>query len=98
MALHSITTDQFRTARQSVQSRYIKLELLNYQFQTVDELQGVATSGAITIDANSDVRRTASISLVVKNSSFEVETGGKIWLDKFIRINVGTYNLIEQDI
>lgn len=98
MALHSITTDQFRTARQSIQSRYIKLELLNYQFQTVDELQGVATSGAITIDANSDVRRTASISLVVKNSSFEVETGGKIWLDKFIRINVGTYNLIEQNI
>lgn len=98
MALHSITTDQFRTARQSIQSRYIKLELLNYQFQTVDELQGVATSGAITIDANSDVRRTASISLVVKNSSFEVETGGKIWLDKFIRIKAGTYNLIEQDI
>ena len=98
MALHSITTDQFRTARQSIQSRYIKLELLNYQFQTVDELQGVATSGAITIDANSDVRRTASISLVVKNSSFEGETGGKIWLDKFIRIKVGTYNLIGQNI
>lgn len=98
MPLHEITTDQFRTSRQRVQSRYIKLELLNYQYQTVDELQGVATAGAISIDANADIRRTASITLVVKDSSFEVETGGRIWLDKLIRVSVGTYNLIEQDI
>lgn len=85
----NITDAQFRTASQSIQNKYIRLELLNYQFQTVDSLEGVATSGSITIDANSDMRRTASITLVVKDSSFQVTPGGKIWLDKYIRIWVG---------
>lgn len=89
----NITDAQFRTASQSIQNKYIRLELLNYQFQTVDSLEGVATSGSITIDANSDIRRTASVVLVVKDSSFQVEPGGKIWLDKFIRIWVGIDSL-----
>ena len=75
---------------QSIQSRYIKLELLNYQFQTVGSLEGVCVSGSITIDANSDIRRTGSVVLVVNNSSFNVEAGGQIWLDKYIRVWVGT--------
>ena len=59
MALN-ITEQQYRTVMQSIQSRYIWLELLNYNFQTVDELSGVAVGGSITIDANADVRRTGS--------------------------------------
>ena len=68
MALN-ITEQQYRTALQGIQSRYVWLELLNYNFQTVDELSGVAVSGSITIDANADVRRTRSIELVVKDST-----------------------------
>ena len=94
----NITSDEFSIVSQSIQSRYIRLELLNYQFQTVDSIEGVATSGNISIDANSDIRRTASISLVVTDSSFEVQPGGKIFLDRFIRIYVGTQSLITQEI
>lgn len=82
MAGFNITSTQFQTALQNIQSRYIKLELLNYQFQTVDSLEGVCTSGSITIDANSDIRRTGSIVLVITGSSFNVEPGGQIWLTK----------------
>ena len=92
MALN-ITEQQYRTVMQSIQSRYIWLELLNYNFQTVDELSGVAVGGSITIDANADVRRTGSIELVVKDSTFEVQSGGKIWLDKYVRVWVGIASL-----
>ena len=97
MALN-ITEQQYRTVMQSIQSRYIWLELLNYNFQTVDELSGVAVSGSITIDANADVRRTGSIELVVKDSTFEVQSGGKIWLDKYIRVWVGIASLYTGEI
>ena len=93
MAGLNITNEQFQTTLQSIQNRYIKIELLNYQYQTVDMLEGVATEGNITIDANSDIRRTASISLVVNDSSFNVQSGGKIWLDKYIRLWVGTESI-----
>lgn len=94
----NITTTQFATSLQSIQSRYIRLELLNYQFQTVNNLEGVCTSGSISIDANADIRRTGSVTLVVTGSDFEVTSGGQIWLDKYIRVWVGTMSLITGEI
>ena len=93
MALN-ITEQQYRTPLQNIQSRYVWIELLNYQYQTVEELSGIALSGSITIDANADIRRTGSIELVINNSTFEVASGGKIWLDKYIRVWVGTMSLL----
>lgn len=94
----NITDGQFRSALQNIQSRYIRLELLNFQYQTVDTIEGVCTSGSFNIDANSDIRRTGSIVLVVTDSSFEVASGGKVWLDRFIRAWVGTASLYTGEI
>ena len=97
MALN-ITEQQYRTTLQNIQSRYIWIELLNYQYQTVEELSGVATAGSINIDANADVRRTGTIELVINNSTFEVASGGKIWLDEYVRIWVGTMSLLTGEV
>lgn len=94
----NITEGQFRTSMQNIQNRYIRLELLNFQYQTVDSLEGVCTAGSFSIDANSDIRRTGSVTLVVTNSSFEVASGGKIWLDKYIRVWVGIESLFTEEI
>lgn len=98
MSTLNITDGQFRSAMQNIQSRYIRLELLNFQYQTVDTVEGVCTSGSFTIDANSDIRRTGSVVLVVTDSSFEVASAGKIWLDKYIRVWVGTASLYTGEI
>lgn len=89
----NITSAQFATSLQNIQSRYIKIELLNYQFQTVDSLEGICTSGSISIDANADIRRTGSITLVINNSSFQVQSGSQIWLDRYVRVWVGIASL-----
>lgn len=94
----NITSEQFRTVTQNVQNKYVRLELLNYQYQIVDNLEGVATGGSISINANSDIRRTASITMVVKDSSFEVQPSGKIWLDKYVRIYSGVFSFATGEI
>ena len=66
MAGFNITSSQFQTSLQNIQSRYVIIELLNYQFLTVDTIEGICTGGSISIDANSDVRRTGTINLIVK--------------------------------
>ena len=86
MAGLNITSAQFQVALQNIQSRYTRLELLNYQFQTVDSLEGICTGGSISIDANADIRRTGNLSLVVIGSTFNVQPGGQIWLE--IRSNI----------
>ena len=98
MAGINITSNQFRSVMQNMQNRYVRIELLNYQMQTVDLLEGVCTSGSISIDANADIRRTCDLTLVINNSSFNVESGGRIWLNRYIRIWVGIVSLITGEI
>lgn len=86
---NQITQAQYNTAHQTIRNTYIRVNLLNFQFLTVDSLEGNLTRGSINIDANSDIRRTCNLDLVVTDSSFRVEAGGKIWLDKFAQIYVG---------
>ena len=85
----NITDKQFRSVLQNIQNRYIRLELLNYNYQTIDTIEGVCIAGSLTIDANSDIRRTGNISLTVTDSSFDVSPGGKVWLDKYVKVWVG---------
>ena len=98
MAGINITSNQFRSVMQNMQSRYVRIELLNYQMQTVDLLEGVCTSGSISIDANADIRRTCDLTLVINNSSFNVASGGRIWLDRYARVWVGIVSLITGEI
>lgn len=86
---NQITQAQYNTAHQTIRNTYVRVNLLNFQFLTVDSLEGNLISGSISIDANSDIRRTCNLDLVVTDSSFKVEAGGKIWLDKFVQIYVG---------
>lgn len=93
-----ITQEQFRTSSQSIQSRYVRIEILNYNFSIVDEISGVAIGGTLSYDANSDIRRTGNIEIAITNSSFEVGSGNRIWLDKYVRIWCGTYGLLSGEI
>lgn len=88
-----ITKGQYEVSKQTIQNKHIKINLLNYDYQIIDELSGNAISGTINIDANADIRRTCSITLVVTDSSFEPSLGSKIFLDRYIQLFVGIESL-----
>lgn len=85
----TITNSQQDTARQTIRNTHIRVDLLNFQFQVVDSLEGNAVEGSISIDATADIRRTCNVGLVVTDASFTPQSGGKIWLDKYVQIYVG---------
>lgn len=84
-----ITDSQYSTSLQPLRNVSIRINLLNFNYLVVDNLEGNVISGNITYDANSDLRRSCTISLVVTDSSFNAQAGGKIWLDKYIQIFIG---------
>lgn len=98
MAYINITTSEFNVVKQNIQEKYARIELLDSNFQILDSLEGITLNGSITIDANSDMRRNATLKFVITDSSFEVEPGGKIWMDKYIRLYLGIYSIQENTI
>ena len=88
-----VTQDEYDVAKQRNRRLYIKIDLLNYNFQTVDELSGtVVGNPTFTINADSDIRRTCSFSLVPTDISFDIKEGSKIWMDKYVKVFIGIYN------
>lgn len=92
MALN-ITQDDYNILRQSYIKQYIKLDLLDFNMNVVDELSGNLIGLSVTVDATADLRRSCECSLVVTDSSFEIKPGGKIFLDKYIRPWIGYLNI-----
>lgn len=96
--INDITASQYRIVNQRIRNKYIKINLLNFNYLIVDTLEGNAIEGSININGSSDIRRTCNISLVLTDSSFNVESGGKIWLDKYIQIYVGIEDILTSEI
>ena len=84
-----ITNLQYQTINQTNRNLFIRVNLLDFNYFIVDSLEGYVLDGNVSINANSNIRRTCNVTFIVKNASFNIEAGGKIWLDKLIQIFCG---------
>lgn len=94
----NITQNDYNIIKQRTTERYIKVDLLDFQYRTVDEISGSMLSCSIQCDADSDLRRSCSVSFVASNGGFNIQPGGRIWLDKFIRVYIGLKNIFTSEI
>lgn len=89
----NIGADDYNVLKQQYIKKYIRLELLDFQYNIVDELSGNMTKCSINVDSNSDLRRSCDLGFVVTTSTFDIKAGSKIFLDKMVRPYVGYENM-----
>lgn len=78
--------------RRSARTVYSKIELLNRDFKVTGRLEGELISDDYSYDADSDIRRSCRLTLVVKDSSFLIGNDRKVWIDKYLRVYTGLYS------
>lgn len=91
MALN-ITNSDITLCKSRSKHIYMRFLLLDSEMHTLDELQGVCISGTINLDVTSDVRRTCSIELYYKDSTYDVAEYNKIWLNRKVKVQIGITN------
>lgn len=94
----NITQDDYNIIKQKNTERYIRLNLLDFNYNVVDELSGNMLSCSVRCDADSDLRRSCNVSFVVTDSGFEVGAGNRIFLDRYIQLYIGLKNIYSQEI
>lgn len=80
MALN-ISQNDYNVIQQKIIKKYIRLDLLDFNYNVVNEISGDLTNLSVSVNADSDLRRSCSVSLVVRDSSYNLVLGGQIWLN-----------------
>lgn len=89
----NIGAEDYNVLKQQYIKKYIRLELLDFQYNIIDELSGNMTKCSVNVDSNSDLRRSCDLGFVVTTSTFDIKAGSKIFLDKMVRPYVGYENI-----
>lgn len=74
---------------QKTKEFFLRLELLNSNFQPIDTLKTSIISGSVSIDASSSVRVCFDITAQLINKTYLVSEISKIWFDKYVRCYIG---------
>lgn len=78
----NINQEDFNVVKQPFINKYLKLNVLNFNLSVVNEISGNLISFDVSVNADSDLRRSCSVSFVVTDSSFraspEVKFGSAI--------------------
>ena len=103
-----LTQKQIDVLGQNLRRKHIKIELLDFDLRVVDSIEGTVTNGSITANATNDVRRSGNLTIAIpinlnghtlfdKLDGFVIHSGGKIWLDKYLKIYVGITDSSSRD-
>lgn len=87
--------------KQRFQLRYIKLNILDFQYKLIDEISGNLIDCTFNIDANSDLRRSCNVSLVAYGKDaykLSISPTSDIFIDKYIQPIVGIENMKTGDV
>ena len=71
----------------------IRIDLLNNKMKVIDSLEGISTESSIDIDANSDIRRSYSGTIILGKHTQVSKYSASDWIDKFVRIYIGIRSL-----
>ena len=96
------TKQEYEVGLQKFQNLYAKIQLVNKQDQSLGEWEtSVVGNPTFTIDSDSAIRRTCSLTLLSKGKrDFEssVAEGKDIWLNTYMKIYLGIENMRTKEI
>ena len=95
------TQKQYDTTLQRVRQIDCKIAVLDYDYTLLDEISGITTSIRLNVNADSDIRRTADISINLKddisknqNHAFYWTAGNSYWFNKYVQIYTSIKDII----
>lgn len=75
------------------QKQYVRLTLLNWNEEPLKEIQGIISSGSLSKDGSSSIRRTCSLTASISNGDYDIENMSYDFsINKKIFIEIGVEN------
>ena len=80
-----------------IKTQYVKVTLLSWEEEAIEEIQGKVISGNVNLDGNSAIRRTAQLSLFIPSSEVDYANAASlISINKKIKLEIGIKNTLNK--
>lgn len=96
--MYNVTQEDIRLLKQREKEIYVKIEVKNKEFKKLDEVAGVCTEFTYDISSDSGIRRSANLSVYIKEDKFNSSYASLFWIDKIIYISIGYKNMRTGDV
>lgn len=83
------TREDLQILRGRVIHTYCKIDLLNLDMVTIDSLEGLVMDGSLSIDADSDIRRTFNSTIFLDEDEQVSTLTTEEWINKYVRVSLG---------
>ena len=76
-----------------IRDQFIKIIILNWAEQPIEEIQGRATGGSINLNGNSSIRRTANINILIDSDNADItNVKNSLSISKKVKLEIGLKN------
>ena len=80
-----------------IKTQYVRVTLLSWEEEAIEEIQGKVISGNVNLDGNSAIRRTAQLSLFIPSSEIDYTNAASlISINKKIKLEIGIKNTLNK--
>lgn len=92
--MKTLTNEDYRIVLQPVLDIRVRFEIYDKNKEYINSIDGNVINGSGTIDAESDIRRSFSITIFPDyRSKLIIDEQGYIWIDKYVHIYIGIINM-----
>lgn len=79
--------------RETLKEHFVRINLLDWEENFLESIEGRATGGSVNIDGKSAIRRSGSVTLLVESGEYNIQDiNSKISMNKKVSIEVGLSN------
>lgn len=92
------TQQEYNVVKQPSRDIRAMFYIYDVRFNNIGNIEGVVIgSPSFTNNSTSNIRRTCNVQLHPIDSSFDLVEGSKLWLDKYIKVELGIYDIQMQE-
>lgn len=83
-----LSQEQYNVQLSNTRTQYIKIEILDNNYNVINSIEGLCTGGSINIQADNPIRRMCDLSFVLTDRLFPNNTS-LIWINKKFNLWIG---------
>lgn len=80
----------------TIKEQFVKITVLDWHENPIEEIQGYVQSGNLNLDGSSSIRRTANLTMIVKDFNLDItKVNSLISINKKIKLDIGLVNNVK---